>query len=281
MMNRILLSMATVAIGLSAIAQDLPKASPLGEVKQVVGLTNVDVTYSRPSVKGRKIFGELLPFDKLWRLGANANTTISFDSPVLINGEKLDKGTYSMFAIPGKDTWMIIFNKNSKQSGEGDYKKEEDALRLKATPRSSAFTETLTFDFDSVKDDKANLVIRWENTQVSVGIAANATPQALANIQKAMAEKDVKASTYGNSARFMLDRGMKPEEALKWAQTAFKMDPKFYNMYTLSLAFAANEKYKDAIEMAKTSMQAAKEAGNDAYVNMNEENIKEWMPKAK
>ncbi|MEO8733686.1 MAG: DUF2911 domain-containing protein [Flavobacteriales bacterium] len=273
--------MATVAIGLSAIAQDLPKASPLGEVKQVVGLTNVDVTYSRPSVKGRKIFGELLPFDKLWRLGANANTTISFDSPVLINGEKLDKGTYSMFAIPGKDTWMIIFNKNSKQSGEGDYKKEEDALRVKAAPKTCAFTETLTFDFDSVKDDKANLVIRWENTQVSVEIAANATPQALANIQKAMGEKDVKASTYGNSARFMLDRGMKPAEALKWAETAVKMDPKFYNMYTLSLAFAANDKYKDAVEMAKKSMLSAKEARNDAYVNMNEENIKEWMPKAK
>jgi hypothetical protein len=281
MMNRILLSVATVAIGFSATAQDLPKDSPLGEVKQVVGLTNVDVTYSRPSVRDRKIFGDLLPFDKLWRLGANANTTISFDSPVLINGEKLDKGTYSMFAIPGKDTWMIIFNRNSKQSGEGDYKQEEDALRVKAAPKPCEFTETLTFDFDAVKDDKANLQIRWEHTLVSVEIAANATPQALANIKEAMAGKDVKASTYGNSARFMLDRGMQPKEALGWAQTAVKMDPKFYNLYTLALAQAANEKYMDAVATAKKSMQAAQAAGNDAYVKMNDKNIKEWLPKAK
>jgi len=281
MMNRIFLSMATVAIGLSAIAQDLPKPSPLGEVKQVVGLTNVDVTYSRPSVKGRPIFGGLLPFDKLWRLGANANTTITFDTPVLINGEKLDKGTYSMFAIPGKDTWMIIFNTNSKQAGEGDYKKEEDALRVKAKPNTCEFTETLTFDFDAVKDDRANLQIRWEKTLVSLDIAANATPQALANIKEAMAGKDITASTYGNSARFMLDRGMQPKEALDWAQTAVKMDPKFYNLYTLALAQAANNMYKEAIDTSKRSLQAAQAAGNDAYAKMNNANIKEWLPKVK
>ena len=141
--------------------------------------------------------------------------------------------------------------------------------------------ETLTFDFDAVKDDKANLTIRWEKTQVSIEVAANATPQALANIKEAMAGKDVKGSTYSNSARFMLDRGMQSKEALDWAQTGAKMDPKFTSLYTLALAQGANGMYKEAIASAEKSMKMAQEAGNDAYVKMNEEKIKEWSAKVK
>lgn len=278
-MNRILLPVAAMAISFSAIAQDLPKASPQGEVEQVVGLTKVEVEYSRPSVRERQIFGGLLPFGKLWRLGANKNTTIEFGGPVEIDGHKLEKGKYSLFAIPGKDAWEVIFNKNTEQWGEGDHKDEEDVLRVKARVEPSEFTETLTISFDEVKDDKARMDIRWEKTRVSVWISADATDQSIANIKEAMAKPDVKAGTYSSSARFAIDRGIMTKEALEWAQKGADMDPKFYNLYTLALAQAANGMKKEAIATAEKSLEASKEAGSDAYVTMNAEKIKEWSGK--
>ena len=245
-------------------------------MEQVVGLTKVDVDYSRPSVRGRQIFGGLLPFDKLWRLGANSNTTFEINGPVTIEGEKLDKGKYSMFAIPGKESWLIIFNKNTELWGEADRKKEEDVLRVKAKVEPNDFTETLLISFDEVKDDKARMDIRWEKTRASIWISADATEQSMENIKKAMSEKDVKAGTYASSARFAIDRGVMTKEALEWAQTAVKMDPKFYYIHTLALAQAANGNKKEAIATAQQSMEAAKKAGSDAYVKMNEAKIKEW-----
>lgn len=275
-MNRFFLPVAAVAISFSVVAQDLPKSSPEGEVEQVIGLTKVDVEYSRPSVRGREIFGGLLPFDKLWRLGANANTTFETDGPVVIDGQKLDKGKYSVFAIPGKDFWVILFNKNTELWGEGGHKDAEDVLKVKAKVEPSEFTETLTISFDEVKDDKARMDIRWERTRVSVSIAADATEQAIANIKEAMAKPDVKAGSYASSARFAVDSGIMTKEALEWAQKAVAMDEKYYSLHTLALAQAANGLKKEAIATAQRSMDASKEAGSDAYVKLNADKIKEW-----
>ncbi len=278
-MNRFLLPVAAVAISFSAVAQDLPKASPQGEVEQVVGLTKVEVEYSRPSVRGREIFGGLLPFDQLWRLGANANTTFEVDSPVIIEGEKLDKGKYSVFAIPGKESWVILFNKNTELWGEGDHKGEEDVLKVKAKVEPSEFTETLSISFDEVKDDKARMDIRWEKSRVSFWITADATEQAIANIKEAMAKSDIKAGTYGSCARFAVDRGIMTKESLEWAQKSVAMDAKYYSLHTLALAQAANGMKKEAIATAEKSMEASKKAGSDAYVQLNEAKIKEWSSK--
>ncbi|HQV39621.1 MAG: DUF2911 domain-containing protein [Flavobacteriales bacterium] len=278
-MNRFLLPVAAVAISFSAVAQDLPKASPQGEVEQVVGLTKVEVEYSRPSVRGREIFGGLLPFDQLWRLGANANTTFEVNSPVIIEGEKLDKGKYSMFAIPGKESWVILFNKNTELWGEGDHKDEEDVLKVKAKVEPGEFTETLTISFDEVKDDKARMDIRWEKSRVSFWITADATEQAIANIKEAMAKSDIKAGTYSSCARFAVDRGIMTKESLEWAQKSVAMDAKYYSLHTLALAQAANGMKKEAIATAEKSIEASKKAGSDAYVQLNEAKIKEWSSK--
>lgn len=278
-MNRVFLTVAAAAIGFSASAQDLPKSSPLGEVEQVIGLTSVDVEYSRPNVRGRQIFGDLLPFDKLWRLGANANTTIELSGPVEIDGKTLDKGKYSMFAIPGKDSWVLIFNKNTNLWGEGDYKEAEDALRVKAKVEPGEFTENLTITFDDVKNDQARMDIRWDKTRVSVGIKADATKQGIENIKEAMAKPDVSAGTYNSSANFALDRGIMTKEALEWASKAVKMDPRFYFIHTLALAQAANGMKKEAIATAEKSIEACKKAGDLAYLKKNEAKIKEWSGK--
>ncbi len=278
-MNRILLSVAAAAIGVGASAQDLPKTSPHGEVEQVIGLTKVDVDYSRPSVRGRQVFGDMLPFGKLWRLGANMNTTIEFDGPVVIEGNTLEKGKYSMFAIPDKEYWTLIFNKNTQLWGEGDYKQAEDVMRMKAKVEPCEFTETLIISFDDVKDDQARMDIRWEKTRVSVVIKADATQQGIANIKEAMSKPDIKAGAYNSSASFALDRNVMTKEALDWASKAVKMDPKFYYIHTLARAQAANGLMKEAAATAQQSMEAAKKAGDMAYVKKNEALLKEWAGK--
>lgn len=275
MMKRILLPIAALAMITTVHAQKLPQLSPKGEVEQTIGLTEVEVNYSRPSVRDRQIFGDLVPYDRVWRLGANANTTIEFDGPVEIDGQILKKGKYAMLAIPGKEAWEIIFNKDAKQSVQAR-NEQDDVLRVKAKAEPTEFTETFTISFDEVKDDKARMDLRWEKTRVSVWIKADATEQGLENIKKAMSGGDVTAGGYANAAAFAIDRGMMLEEALGWAQTAVKMAPQYYFMHTLALAQAANGQVKEAIVTAQKSMEQAREKGDMAYVKRNEAKLAEW-----
>ncbi len=169
-------------------AQDLPQPSPAGEVEQIVGLTKVDVEYSRPSVKGRVIFGDLVPYDKLWRTGANQNTTIEFSGQVKFGDVDVKPGKYSLFTEPGKEVWVIHLNKNTELWGEDGYKAEEDVATIKVPAMSTEFTETLTFDLANVVNDGADLELRWEKTKVHIPIKADATEQGIANIKAAMAK---------------------------------------------------------------------------------------------
>ncbi|MEO8588759.1 MAG: DUF2911 domain-containing protein [Flavobacteriales bacterium] len=275
------LVLASVLLASNAlVAQDLPQPSPKGRVEQIVGLTKVTVDYSRPSVKGRKIFGDLLPYGKVWRTGANSCTTIRISSPVKVEGADLGAGVYSLFTIPTEDTWVVIFNTDTTLWGEEDRKDSLDVLRVKVPHvKTTELTETLTFDFESVKDDKARLDLRWENTLVSINLFADATEQALANIDAAMAKPDADFRVYNSCARFCVDRNIAPAKALAWAQKSVGMEKKFWNTYTLALSLAQNGKYTEAIAMAEESMKLAQEAKYDAYVSMNKERIDEWRMK--
>lgn len=306
-MQRILIPTLLLA-SFTATAQDLPQPSPHGRVEQVVGLTKISIDYSRPSVKGRKIFGELVPYGQVWRTGANKCTMIETDGPIEIEGNILEAGIYSMFTIPGEATWVIIFNRDTALWGEEDRKDSLDVLQLKVAvgPREgesthvtqltsteatastksrgqgskqSMFTETLTIDFEAVKDDRARIDLRWESTLVSLNIHADATQKALENIKAAMAKADADFRVYNSSARFLVDRSIDPEKALEWAQKSVSMERKFWNTYTLALAQAQNGKYTDAIATAEGSMKLAQEAKYDAYVKMNKERIEEWKMK--
>ncbi|MBX2974180.1 MAG: DUF2911 domain-containing protein [Flavobacteriales bacterium] len=261
---------AAVLAASIATAQELPQASPLGEVEQTVGLTKIEVAYARPSVKGRTIFGDLVAYDKLWRTGANKNTTIEFSNPVKIGGTEVGGGKYSLFTVPGKDAWVIHLNKNTELWGEDGFKEEEIVASIKVKPASGEFVETLTFSFDNVVDDKADLVLSWEKTRVVIPINADATDQALANIKEAQAKGDM---NYGSSARFCLDRNVMTKEALEWAQKGAEKDAKFWNLHTLARAQAANGMPKEALATAEQSMKMAQEAKNEAYVKMNRELI--------
>jgi hypothetical protein len=257
-------------------AQDLPSASPKGKVEQVVGLTNVTIEYNRPSARGRKIFGDLVPMGKVWRTGANKATSIEVDGTVEVQGQKLEAGKYSIFTIPAADSWTIIFNKNTELWGEGDRKEEEDVLQVKVKPGKTEFTETFTISFDAVKDDAARLDLRWENTLVSVKLYADATEQALKNIDSAVNDEKADFRTFSGSARFLVDRNLQPELALKYASRSVELDRRFWNVHTLALAQAQNGDYKSAIATAEESRKMAEEAKYDAYIKMNNDKIAEW-----
>lgn len=270
---RMMLSATAVLVAATIHAQDLPQPSPKGEVEQIVGLTKVEVEYSRPSIKGRVIFGDLVPYDKLWRTGANLNTTIEFSAPVKFGDVDVKAGKYSLFTVPGKEVWVVHLNSNTELWGEEDFKAEQNVATIKVKAEAADLTETLTFDFANVVNDGADLELRWEKTKVLIPIHADATEQALANIKEAMAKGDMKAGGYGGSARFCLDRNVMTKEALGWAQKSVEMDKKFWHMHTLARAQAANGMTKEAITTANESMAMAQEAKNEAYVKMNRELI--------
>jgi hypothetical protein len=270
---------ATLFAGGIVHAQKLPQPSPKGEVEQLVGLTTIEVEYSRPSARGRKVFGDLVPMGSVWRTGANLNTIIEFDGPVVFEGQPVAAGKYSLFTIPNEGAWAIILNKNIELWGEGDRKPEEDILQVKVPVAKCEFTETFTIGFADVKDDKAMLELRWENTMVRVNITADATEQALANIKEAVNKEGANAATYHRCARYCVDKGIMLPEALAWAQKSVSMEQKYWSMYTLALCQAANGKYKEAVATANQSMELAQKEGDKNYIKMNKERIDEWMQK--
>lgn len=262
-----------------ATAQELPQPSPLGKVEQVVGLTTIKVEYSRPSVKGRVIFGDLVPKGNLWRTGANRATIFHTDGTVMVEGQALKEGAYALFTIPNDDSWVIIFNSDTALWGEEDRKDSADVLRVKVPLLKSEFTETFTIGFDAVKDDHANMQLRWENTLVNIDLFADATDQSLRNIEAALKDPKATFGGYNGAARFCLDRKIKPAKALEWAQKSTSMERKYWNTHTLARALAANGQFKEAVTAAEESMKLAQEAKSDAYVKMNKEKIEEWMMK--
>ena len=271
-----------LAAAFTATAQDLPQPSPHGEVEQIIGLTEVEVEYSRPSAKGRPIFGDLVPYNKLWRTGANLNTTIEFSGPVKFGDQAVDKGKYSLFTIPGEGGWVIYLNKNVELWGEEDFKEEEVVATLKAEARSSSeLTETFTIEFADLKGDNGNLVLRWEKTVVTIPITTDATPQGVENIKAAMAKGDMKAGGFSSSARFCLDRNVMTKEALGYAEKSVAMEKKYWNVHILARAQAANGMIKEAMATAEESMKLAQADGSEAYVKMNRERIEEWSKAGK
>lgn len=277
-MKRTLLSLAA-ALPLLLTAQDLPQPSPKGRVEQVVGLTKVSVEYSRPSVRGRQVFGDLVPMDKLWRLGANAATLVTVDGPVVIEDQKVPAGTYSLFVTPHEGAWEFHLNKNTELWGTDGYMPDQDVAVWKVATVENEFTETLTIGFDEVKDDKARVDVRWEKVRASFMLNADATEKAMANIKAAMAQKEIKAGSYNRCARYCVDKGVMLKEALGWAEKSVSMDRKYWTLHTLALAQAANGNYKDAMVTARESLELAAKEGDTGYVRMNEERITEWSAK--
>jgi len=256
---------ALAALPLSAVAQErlpTPWASPACTVSQVIGITDVTVTAGRPGVKGRTIWGELVPWGEVWRAGANENTTISFQDDVTIEGKPLAAGLYGVHMIPNKDRWTVIFSDNATSWGSFSYDQAEDALRVDVTPVATPFTEWLTWEFDDLTSTGATLRLRWEKLAVNVKIGVDTPQIVLANARENYLRGINKFSWQGwdNAARYCLNNKINLDEALKWAEQSVSMQPGFANMWTQGGLLAALGRNDEATAVKDKAMALAGEA---------------------
>ncbi|WP_103068584.1 DUF2911 domain-containing protein [Aquimarina sediminis] len=270
------LSVALLSFGIKAQVKT-PQPSPTSKIEQVVGLTDVSVEYSRPSVKGRTIFGDLVPYDKLWRTGANKNTQITFSDDVKVEGKELKKGTYAIFTKPGKENWEVIFY--SDANNWGTPQKWDDAkVGAKVTVKANTIpmnVETFTIMFSDFKMDSAIINFLWANTEAAVKLEVPSKEKAIASIEKAMAGPS--ANDHYQAATFYKAIGeiAKAKENIDKA-ISIRKEPAFWYHRQQSLIYAKSGDKAGAIKAAKTSLELAEKAGNADYVKMNKDSIAEW-----
>jgi hypothetical protein len=254
-----------------------PQPSPFATLTQVVGLTDVSVEYSRPSMRGRTIFGNLVPFDKIWRTGANARTKITFSTDVTIGDGSLKAGSYAIFTKPSAASWDVYFY---TETAGGGTPQEWDESKVAAQIKVNTMTmempiETFTITFDDMHSSGATLGMLWENTYVGVPFMVPSKEMTVKSIEAAM--KGPSANDYFSAASFYYDEGMDLNKAKEWIDKAVSMNENaFWMMRAQSLIYAKMGNKKGAIEAAKRSLAVAKAANNADYVKMNEDSLKEW-----
>jgi hypothetical protein len=256
-----------------------PQPSPLGKISQRVGLTDIDIEYSRPGVKGRAIFGDLVAYGKTWRTGANTNTKVTFSSDVTIDGQTLKAGSYGLYTIPNKDTWEVMFYSEVDNSGvPSDWDDTKVALKttLAVVPMPMTI-ETFTITFDDVTSTSTVIGLLWEKTYVGIKLEVPTDQVVSATIDAVMAASP-KAGDYYNAAIYYSQQGKDIKKANEWMEKAMSMieKPGFWQLRQQSLIYAKMGNIEKAIATAKKSLEGAKAAKNDAYIKMNTESLKEW-----
>ena len=259
-----------------------PQPSPLGMVSQRVGLTDVAIEYSRPGVKGRTIFGDLVAFGKTWRTGANSNTKVTFSSDVTIDGQTLKAGSYGLYSVPNKDSWEVMFYTESDNSGvPRDW--DDSKVAAKTTVNVQAFpinVETFTISINDVTSTTAVLGILWEKTYVAVTFEVPTDEMVSATIDAVMAATP-KAGDYYNAAIYYNQQDIDIKRANEWMEKAMSLTekPAFWQLRQQSLIYAKMGDSEKAIAVAEKSLELSKEAGNEAYIKMNTESLSEWRAK--
>jgi hypothetical protein len=258
-----------------------PKASPVAKIQQKVGLADIQIDYSRPGVRGRVIFGDLIPFGKMWRLGANENTKITSSEALIFGNDTLKAGTYALFAKPDANSWEFYFYTDATNWGLPD-KWDDSKVALKViTPVQTTkdITENLSIQLDNLQNNGAQIVVTWAQTKLVLPFTLNTKAKVLASIDKTMAGPS--ANDYHQAATYYFNENLDLQKALEWSSKAVELrGPSAYWMTRLKAQLqAANGDYKSAIETAKISMEAAKADGDDAYVSANQKSIEEWSKK--
>lgn len=280
MIKKIIALVLFVGLTYTTNAQvETPQPSPFSKVEQVVGLTDVTIEYSRPGVKGRTIFGDLVPFGKIWRTGANGRTTINFSDDVTIGQTNLKAGTYAVFTIPNKESWEVVFYDNVDKSGTPK-KLDESKVAARITVNTNPIpfnVESFSIDINNLQSDSATLEFIWEKTHVAVPFSVPTSKKAEASIDKIMAGPSV--DDYFSSAKYFYDNDKDLKKAKEWIETAvaLRKEPAFWHIRLQSLIYAKLGDKKEAIEAAKKSLELATKRGNADYVKMNKESIAEWM----
>jgi len=253
---------------------EFPDASPAASFKQRVGLTDVAVEYSRPGIKGRKIFGGLVPYGEVWRTGANTATKLTFSADVKLEGTPVPAGSYALYTIPGENEWTIILSKVTGQWGAYSYAEKDDLLRAKVKPVAlKDAVETMTISVEEVRDDQAKLAITWDKTRVAVKFETDVVAKVVAQIKTAMAGAD-KKKPYFPSAMFYYEHDLDLKQALAWMDEAIKETPgQMWMIYRKGLVQAKAGDKKGALASGQEALELAKKAGGSAgaeYTRLSE-----------
>ncbi|HZN03278.1 MAG TPA: DUF2911 domain-containing protein [Candidatus Polarisedimenticolia bacterium] len=256
----------------------LPRPSPKASVQQTVGLTEVTINYCRPGVKGRTIWGDLVPYDKVWRTGANEATTIQFSQDVKVNGKPLPAGLYSVHTIPSKSAWTVILNKKAEQWGSYEYDEKQDALRLQVQPTAGPHQEFMEFSFPEVTPEGATIELAWEKVRVPFKIEVATKEQAMANIRQALSG-DVKEWTVPYSAAnysFTSNLG-NADEAMKWIDQSVGIKETYWNLRLKAAMLEKAGKKKEAVTVAEKAVQVGKANEDEpSEIAKTEKQIAEW-----
>jgi hypothetical protein len=268
-MKKIFLALSCMVAMASSAQLKMPAPSPTQTITPDFGLSSIELAYSRPGMKGRKIFGDLVPYGEMWRTGANAATRIKFGEDVTIGGQPVKAGEYAFYTIPNENEWEIILNKGVNNGGLNGYKKEEDVTRFKVKPTSlPAATETFTMEFAEIKPSSTELLLKWENTAVKVPITTDVDTKVMGQINDLM-NKD--SRPYFQSALYYTENGKDMKQALAWFDKAIEQNPKgFWIYHQKANALAKMGKKDEAKMVAQKSMDIARQEKNDDYVRLNE-----------
>jgi hypothetical protein len=256
---------------------DLPRPSPSSKVSQVIGLTEVTVDYSSPAVKGRAIWGGLVPYDQMWRTGANQATKITFSRDVTFGDKPVPAGTYALFTIPAKGKWTVILNKKAEQSGTArEYKADLDLVRFQVHAKPAPFRERMAFLFSDFNDDKGTLDLEWEKLRVSIPIKVSTEEQALANINKSI---DGAWRIYANAARYLGETKKDYDTALKYVDLSLGLKEDWFNLWIKATLLAGKGKTKDAIALGDKAYALGQKADFFFLEAEVKKTLAEWRKK--
>ena len=237
---------------------DLPLQSQRAQISQRIGITDITISYHRPLVNDRKVWDGLVPYGKVWRAGANENTTITFSDPVLIEGNALDKGTYGLHMIPNADEWTIIFSKNSTSWGAFTYDEKEDALRVTVKPKTADMHNAMTYDFDDLQKDSAVVELEWEKVAVPFKVSLDVHEMVRASLKKQLRNlSQYTWISWDDAATYMLTEKIALDDALKYSDKSIENEDRFENELTKSKVLAALNRKDEAATAQKKALDLA------------------------
>lgn len=270
-MKKLIFPIALLMMFNATLAQSLrvPSASTSQTIKQEFGLGTIEIAYSRPNAKGRAIFGDLVPFDAVWRTGANNATTVSFSEEVMIGDKKIAPGKYGLLSIPGKNEWTLIITKQVDVTSPSAYKQEQDVVRVAVKPTVvSSPVETFTISIVNVKTNSADIVISWEKTAVILPVRVDLDGKIMAQIDNLM---NADNRPYFNAAMYYLDNNKDLNKAAEWLEKASAQSPTAYWVwYQKARCLSLLGKKSEAMAASSKSLDLAKAAKNPDYVTLNE-----------
>ncbi|QEC69847.1 DUF2911 domain-containing protein [Panacibacter ginsenosidivorans] len=276
MKKKLAFAVALSAFFVNVYAQELrtPQPSPTEEVKQNFGLSSIELSYSRPGMKGRTIFGDLVPYGKVWRTGANSATTLTFGDDVTIGDTKVPAGKYGLLTIPDASQWTVIITKQLDVTSPAAYKQDQDVVRIKITPQTLPFSvETFTMLFGNIKSSSITLGIMWDNVYVELPISTDIDSKVSAQIKEIM---DGDNKPYFQAALYYIENGKDLNQAVAWLDKAIAQNPDaFYMYYQKARALAKLGKKTEALAVSNKSRELSIKAKSDDYVALNDKLQKE------